>query len=80
MLFFCPLAGAKKKALSGFLFLLSVTLFSGPCHAGDGEDGGDSVDADARVKGLGRTLGGVGLGVGGGGAVVVAGCYPATQR
>ena len=53
MLSFCPLAGAKKKALSGFLFLLSVTLFSGPGHAGHGQDSRHGVDADARVKGLG---------------------------
>lgn len=72
MLSFCPLAGAKKKALSGFLFLLSVTLFSGPCHAGDGENGGQGVDAHAGVEGLGGTLGLV-LSGGRGGVVVVAG-------
>ena len=71
MLSFCPLAGEKKKALSGFLFLLSVTLFSGPCHAGDGQHCRHGVDTDAGVEGLGRTLGGIGLGVGGGVVVVV---------
>ena len=71
MLSFCPLAGAKKKALSGFLFLLLVTLFSGPGHAGNAENSGHGVDTHARVEGLGAALGVVGLGVGGG-VVVVA--------
>ena len=75
MLSFCPLAGVKKKALSGFLFLLSVTLFSSPGHAGDGQHRRHGVDADAGVEGLRRTLGGVGLGVGGGVVVIGAGFF-----
>ena len=62
---------AKKKALSGFLFVHLVTLPGGPGHAGGGEDGGDGVDAHARVKSFRGALGLVRLGVGGGVVVVV---------
>ena len=73
MLSFCPLAGAKKKALSGFLFyLLLVTLFSGPRHTGHGQHRRHRVDTHTRIKGLGRTLGGGRRGgIAGGGIVVI---------
>ena len=64
--------GKKRKPLRAFFFLLSVTLFSGPGHAGDGQNRRHGVDADARVKGLGAAGLGIILGSRGGGVVIVA--------
>ena len=65
---------AKKESPYGLSFFVrSVPLFADPRHAGDGQDSRHGVDTHARVKGLGRTLGLVRLGVGGGVVVVAAG-------
>ena len=63
--------GKKRKPLRAFFFLLLVTLFSGPGHAGHGQHRRHRVDADARVEGLGAAGLGIILGSRGGGVVIV---------
>ena len=49
-----------------------MTLFSGPRHTGHGQQSRHGVDAHARVKGLGRALGGGRSGgIAGGGVIVI---------
>ena len=64
-------AWKKRKPFRAFFFRL-VTLFSGPRHAGNGQDSRHGVDTHARIEGLGAAALGIILGSRGGGVVIVA--------
>ena len=60
-----------KRSARGRFFWLCLSLFGGAGQAGQGQERQGGVEGYAGVGGLGRTLGVVGLGIGGGVVVVI---------